>query len=269
MPTIQKFKGIKKKNENGNNMLQKDNQMIAIWGSPGSGKSTLSIKIAKKLAMKKKNVMIVCDDVFCPTVPVVLPTLKEIDRSLGKVFSSPVIDHNIILDNSITVKNNNYIALLGYQKGENVMTYPEYVRERIIDFLILLRHLVDYIIIDCSSMVTENILTAIALEFADKVIRLSTADFKGLSYFQSTLPLLMDRRFKIEEHLKIVSNIKDFQAGDAVGEALRGSKILLPHTIEIEKQYTEGRLFESLIDKNSEEYKEELEKIIQEVFYYG
>lgn len=271
IPTIQKVKGSRKKEENGNDILQKDNQIIAVWGSPGSGKSILTVKIAKELAMKKKNVMIICDDIFCPTIPIILPTLKneEIDRSLGKIFSSPVIDQNIIIENSITIKHNDYIAMLGYQKGENVVTYPEYVRERIIDFLILLRHLVDYIIVDCSSIITESILTATALEFADKVIRLSTADFKGLSYFKSTLPLLMDSRFKVEEHLRVVSNIKDFQAGDAVNDVLRGSKILLPHTFEIEKQYTEGRLFESLIDKNSEGYKEELGKIMKEVFYYG
>lgn len=245
----------------------KDNNLIAIWGSPGSGKTTLSIKIAKELAEKNKNVIIIQDDVFCPTLPIVLPNIKEEDKSLGKIFSNPSIDQEIILNNSITVKNYNHIALIGHQKGENPFTYSEYTKERVMDLLILLRHLADYIIVDCSSILTESILTITALELADKVIRLSTADFKGLSYFKSTLPLLMDSKFKIEEHLRVISNTKEFGANEVINDVLRGSSIFLPNAIEIERQYAEGKLFESLRDKTSLKYKDELNKIMEGVFY--
>ena len=261
-------KKVRKKEKNKINKLElKDNHLIAIWGSPGSGKTTLAVKTAKELAEKKKNVIILHDDVFCPTIPILLPNIKDIDKSLGRIFANPTIDQETILDNSITVKNYDYIALIGHQKGENPFTYPEYTKERVIDLLILLRHLVDYIIVDCSSILTESILTITALELADKVIRLSTADFKGLSYFKSTLPLLMDQKFKSEEHLRVISNTKDFQGVEVVNDVLRGSSIFLPNTLEIEEQYVEARLFESIRDKNSVKYKNELEKIMEVVFY--
>lgn len=186
---------------------------------------------------------------------------------MGKIFANPTIDQDIILNNSITVRNQDYIALIGHQKGENPFTYPEYTKERVIDLLILLRHLVDYIIVDCSSVLTESMLTITALELADKVIRLSTADFKGLSYFKSTLPLLMDSKFKSDEHLRIISKAKDFQGSEIINDVLRGSSIFLPSTIEVEKEFAEGRLFEGLKDKSSIKYKEELEKLMEVVFY--
>lgn len=255
---------IKKNNNNFENEIK--NQVIAVWGSPGSGKTTLSVKMAKELSSKKKNVILIHDDIFCPTIPIVLPSLakENSDKSLGKILAAPNIDQGIILDNSITIKGNNHMALIGHQKGENSLTYPEYVRERTVDLFLLLRHMADYIIIDCSSVITESLLTITALEFADKVIRLTTADFKGLSYFKSILPLLMDNKFKIDKHLKIVSNIKDFQAEDTINDITRGSGVYIPHTIELERQYMEGSLLDNLYDKTSVDYKKTIKDIIKE-----
>lgn len=262
-----KRKKEEKKSKNKNiDVFEKDNQIIAIWGSPGSGKSTLAVKLAKEFADQKKNVILLHDDIYCPTVPIIIPNLSKEDtnKSLGKILTSPNIDQDIILDNCITVKNSNYIALIGHQKGENPLTYSEYVRERTVDLFLLLRHIADYIIVDCSSIITESLLTITALEFADKVIRLSTADFKGLSYFKSTLPLLMDSKFKIEEHLRIISNTKDFQADETINDILRGSSKYIPYTKEVEKQYIEGKLLDSLYDKDSKEYEEIITDIMKE-----
>lgn len=243
-------------------------QMIAVWGSPGSGKTTLAIQIAQELAKEKKNVVLVHDDIFCPTLPVLFPTLEkeQQQKSLGKVLTSPLIDQDLIRDHLVTMKHSNYIAFLGYQKGENPHTYAEYTKEKPTDLLILLRHLADYIVVDCSSIITESLLSATALTMADQVIRLSTADFKGLSYFKSTLPLMMDQTFQTENHLRVVSNVKDYQADQAVNTVLRGASIFLPHTPEIERKHTEGDLFGRLSEKKSRRYNKELGKIMKEVF---
>ena len=77
----------------------------------------------------------------------------------------------------------------------------------------------------------------------------------------------MDQKFKSEEHLRVISNTKDFQGIEVVNDVLRGSSIFLPNTLEIEEQYVEARLFESIRDKNSIQYKNEIEKIMEVVFY--
>ncbi|SHH59091.1 MinD-like ATPase involved in chromosome partitioning or flagellar assembly [Sporanaerobacter acetigenes DSM 13106] len=249
-----------------NSQYKKENQIIAVWGSPSSGKTVTSVKIAKELAARKKNVIVVFDDVFCPSIPVFFPTLEKKEQSIGKVLTSPNIDQEVILENCITpIKNNSYIAFLGYMKGENSLTYAEYTKERVVDLLILMRHLADYIVIDCSSIITESILTICSLEIADKVIRLSTADFKGISYFQSVLPLLIDQRFQLDNHLKVVSNVKDYQAQDTINSAIKGNGIYLQHIDEIERQYTEGCLFNDLNSKEGKDYERIIKEIIQEV----
>ena len=35
---------------------ENENQMLAVWGSPGSGKTTTAVKLAARLAMQKKDV---------------------------------------------------------------------------------------------------------------------------------------------------------------------------------------------------------------------
>ena len=39
-------------------MDEPENQVLAVWGSPGSGKSTVAVKLAKYLAGKKRNVIL-------------------------------------------------------------------------------------------------------------------------------------------------------------------------------------------------------------------
>lgn len=48
-------------------------QILAVWGSPGCGKTTVSVKIAKHLAEKKKNVILVLSDMTLPMMPCICP----------------------------------------------------------------------------------------------------------------------------------------------------------------------------------------------------
>lgn len=246
--------------------FNKDIQMIALWGTPGSGKTTLSVRLAKQLADEKKNVLLIHDDVFCPVLPITFPALPKGDgeKSLGKVLSSPAIDQTLILKNIINLKYSDYIGVLGHQKGENPLTYPEYTKETAVDFILLSKHLVDVVIVDCTSMTTESILTITALEMADKVIRLTTADFKGLSYLKSMLPLLADPKFNIESHLRIVSLVKSFQDKEAVNDIIRGSSIFMPWFDDLLKQELSGRMFETTDKKD---YNAIIRQIMKEVFY--
>ena len=40
--------------------------ILAVWGSPGSGKTTVAVKIAKYLADRKKNVVLLLCDMTAP-----------------------------------------------------------------------------------------------------------------------------------------------------------------------------------------------------------
>ena len=42
--------------------------MLAVWGSPGSGKTVTAVKIAKMLSARKKNVILLLCDMTAPTL---------------------------------------------------------------------------------------------------------------------------------------------------------------------------------------------------------
>ncbi len=75
-------------------------KIIAVWGSPSSGKSTFSIKLAKELASKKKNVIIVFADNNCPVIPTLIQ--KENSKSLGNILSAVNLTKSDILKNLYT-----------------------------------------------------------------------------------------------------------------------------------------------------------------------
>ena len=57
-------------------MANKQKQMLAVWGSPGGGKTVTAVKLALELSKRKKNVVLVFTDVTAPTLPAVVSEKK-------------------------------------------------------------------------------------------------------------------------------------------------------------------------------------------------
>ena len=182
--------------------------MLAIVGSPGSGKTTLAVKLAAEIAKKKKNVIVVCSDPFVPSVPFLLPMDTEQEVSLGALLTAPSLTQNKILEACVPVPANEYISLLGYRMGENLMSYPKVTRERAVEFLVCLRHLADYVILDCTSVFEADVFSILAMEMADRVLRVGTSNLRGISYFKSHAGMLEGRA----DNGKYISAIGNFLA---------------------------------------------------------
>ncbi len=238
------------------------NKIIAIWGNPNSGKTALSIKLAIELSRQKKNVILIHSDYITPAISTVLPLKDTKDQSLGNLLSSVQITQDEILKKCMTLDKNDYLSIMGYLHGENERTYAKYGKENIVDFFILLKHLADHIIIDCCSMVTQDILSRTALELSDQVIRLITPDLKAISYFDSILPLVAERKFNLQNHVKVLSNVKPDMPKDVVSNKFGGISKELVYTEELERQFYEGRLFEHLMEKKSAAYLNMIEELI-------
>ncbi|MDT8716053.1 ParA family protein [Clostridium sp. 19966] len=239
----------------------KNNQIIAVWGNPSSGKTTGAIRIAKEISLKKKNVIVVFCDIFSPMIMTLLPSVKGEEKSLGSILSAPEINQETILSKCITLDKNKYISLLGYTQGENIFTYAEYSKERAVDFLILLRHLADYVVIDCSSVFAYDILSAVSLEMADSVVRFCSSNLKAVSYFNSYLPLLADRKFNLDKHIKVLSNMKVNEPVEQIKELYKGISYEFPFVEELENKFLSRELFNDLNSKDSQEYKEAIRRL--------
>ena len=241
--------------------------VLAVWGSPGSGKTTVAVKIAKYLADKKNNTALLLCDMTAPMLPCVCPPSElECERSLGSVLAAAHVSENLVKHNCVTHKRLSYLTMLGMLKGENEYTYPPYAETQARELIDCLREIAPYVVIDCGSYIANDILSAIALMEADAVLRLANCDLKSVSYLSSQLPLLRDSKWDADKQYKTASNLRPDQAGDHIGQVLGSVAFQLPHSPELEAQYLAGTLLSDLSMKDSRPFRKEIERICGEVF---
>lgn len=232
-------------------------KVISVWGSPGSGKTTFSVKFANEIA-KEKSVIVVFSDTLCPVIPTILDNADN-KKSLGKILSSAQVTKDVILKNCIPVNKN--LGVIGYAEYENIFTYPQFTREKVVDLIDCLKDLADYIIIDLSSNFTTDLLSTTGLEISDKVIRMTSSRLKDICYFNSHLPLLSDIKFKTNKHIKVISNFKSYDAIDELKEVYK-IQATFDYSEEIREQGLCNELFSSLSSKEENKLKSNLSQII-------
>ena len=248
--------------------------VLAVWGSPSSGKTTVAVKLAKYLADHKKNVILVLCDMTAPMLPCICSTSslecqKGSNRpygSLGSILSSAHVTEQIIKDNMITHKKMAHFTMIGMLKGENEYTYAAYSRVQAEELIASLRKIAPYVIIDCSSYIANDILSAVSIMECDSLLRLSNCDLKSISYLSSQLKLLYNNKLNSSKQYKVVSNVKSNHGIEHIAGAIGNIVYQLPYSEEIEEQYLEGDLLANLNLKNSRGFRKEIEKIAEEVF---
>ena len=247
---------------------RQDNQVLAVWGSPSSGKTIMSVKLARYIASQKKNVILVLADMSAPPLPYVCPSTDlESEMSLGNILGAAHVDGNLVKQNAILHKKNEYLTMFAMLKGENAFSYAPYTETQAREFIHALRQLADYIIIDCTSNITNDILSAVSLIESDAVLRLVSCDLKSISYLNSQLPLLLDNKFNANKQYKAASNVSSFQADDEIEQIVGGVNFKIPHSDEVYKQFLAGNLFGGLTEKDSKVSRKVVSKIANEVFY--
>lgn len=112
---------------------ENENQMLAVWGSPGSGKTTTAVKLAARLAMQKKDVALLLCDMNTPMLPCICPPgdLEE-EHSLGSVLAAthtkPLfsIPTHQFLFNAGSIDAKFYTDTLQLEDSEyNLIRYPQ------------------------------------------------------------------------------------------------------------------------------------------------
>lgn len=84
--------------------------VLAVWGSPGSGKTTVAVRLAKYLADRRRNVVLLLCDMTAPMLPCICPASElECERSLGSVLAAAHVSEVLVKNNLVTHKR------LGYQ----------------------------------------------------------------------------------------------------------------------------------------------------------
>ena len=110
--------------------------LIAVWGSPNSGKTTFATKLALSIYDSyQATVVVLYPDLEAPVLPVLFPNEKTEELgSIGVPMSKTEIDTEDIVRNAITLKKRGNLVFLGYRTGDNRFTYPRYGRAKAEDF---------------------------------------------------------------------------------------------------------------------------------------
>lgn len=239
--------------------------LIAIWGSPNSGKTVTTVKLAKAFAAQKLNVLVLCCDALCPSVSTIAPQGADKHHSLGELLSLPTLTQEDLLRYALPLDVSPRIAFLGYKKGDNAFTYASYNRERAVDLLTLARHLADVVLVDCSSFLSADPLSTVTLELADHVVRLHSCDLKSLMFYASYLPLVSDARFRRTSILSVMSNVKQGQDSREYSQVFGGIQVMLPHVPEMEQQAATVRLLDDSSGKEAAVYSKALQLIMAQL----
>lgn len=239
-------------------------KVITIWGSSGSGKSVFSCILAKAFTQDKDKAIIINADFSTPMLPVWLPDqIIETGASIGHVLSSVEIDSALVASKVTILKSFPFIGLMGYSAGENPLSYPEIKYDMALSLIVNASKLADFVVIDCSSSMT-NFFTPAAIDAANVIVRILTPDLKGINYLKAHQPLLMDARFRYDEHMSFAGLARSFHAVEEMGHIIGGWSGVLPYNKEIDRCATEGKMFKA-IDFCSARYMKSLEKIWEAV----
>ena len=247
--------------------MEPDGGILAVWGSPSSGKTVVSVKLAQYLTKKKQDVVLIFADMTTPPVPCICqPSDLDGERSLGSILAATLVTENLVKKNCMFYKKNPHLSVIGMLKGENVFSYPPYEQTQAEELIAQAREIAPFVIIDCSSTIASDILSAVALMEADTVLRLVNCDLKSISYLSSQLPLLKDNKWDAEKQLKVASNVKEQEASSHIGQVVGNVAFQIPHSRELEEQVLAGEMFGELALKESKGFRREIEKIGKEVF---
>ena len=74
-------------------------KIIAVYGNSGSYKTTTALALAKYMASKGTNIILVGADTTKPLIPIAAPLESKFSGSLGKALSALDFDRDMILKN--------------------------------------------------------------------------------------------------------------------------------------------------------------------------
>lgn len=238
-------------------------KLIAIWGSPNSGKTTLAVKLALELDNRKAgNILVLHTDNITPTMPVLFP-FEQDTQSIGHALSAVEISQTDILQTVVVPKGRDNIGFLGYAYGDNQFSYPAFDKEKTVDFLFALKSLADYVIVDCSSQY-NSVLSRAALSVADTTIKLATPELKAISFFLSQMSLFISPEYDLTEAIQglTVTQSGFFQPLEECREYFKNPAFMFPYCQEVQEQILTGEMMKEI---HSKEYRRELEKVIERI----
>lgn len=237
--------------------------MIAVIGSPGSGKTTVTLKLAQELYCATTNgaVIYLSPSLKVPAIGVLFPNYTpDSIFSLGEMLDKTDIYEEDILNHLVTVKSMNNFGCLGYKAGENRFSYPVLTEDKVKSLFDVLHKMAGYVFVDCTEE-ENDLISQYALGVADEVILVLSPDLKSMVYLSSNESVLGSHADRAVRVLNINEN-ELYPPVDDVKSNVRNISFVLPYSKQIRGQHLDGLLYERAKDKK---YRTELSKIVNTI----
>lgn len=238
-------------------------KMIAVIGSPGSGKTTVTLKLAQELYCATTNgaVIYLSPSLKVPAIGVLFPNhTPDSIFSLGEMLDKTDIYEEDILNHLVTVKSMNNFGCLGYKAGENKFSYPVLTEDKVKSLFDVLHKMAGYVFVDCTEE-ENDLISQYALGVADEVILVLSPDLKSMVYLSSNESALGSHADRAVRVLNINEN-ELYPPVDDVKSNVRNISFVLPYSKQIRGQHLDGLLYERAKDKK---YRSELSKIVNTI----
>lgn len=237
-------------------------KMIAVCGSPGSGKSTASLKIAQELYYEKKGtILFLSPDINIPAMAYIFPHSKDSDLfSIGKALDKTSIFKEDVMKQIVSVKTMLNFGFLGYKASENKFSYPRPTEDKVLALFRAMKEIADYSVIDCTSD-PDDLISRMAMTEADSVVQMITPDIKCMGYYSSQADIfnsVADRSIKV----LCICDRDLYLPTDEVKAHFKNIDYTLPYSRPLKQQVITGTLSERLADRK---YREQIAEIAKKV----
>ena len=237
-------------------------KIIAVCGSPNSGKTTAAMKLAQEIYYQNKaTVMYLSPDTRVPGMAYLFPNGKDQELySLGVALDKTDICKEDILRQTVSVKTMQNIGFLGFKLGENRYSYPQPTEDKITQFFSVLRECAEYVVVDCTCD-PDDLISAVAKRDCDVAVQLHTPDMRCIAYYASCVNQFVTVAGKA---LKVL-NVMDNDIYVPINETethFHGMDFKLPYEKNLKHQMITGTISERL---GACKYRAEIEKMVKAV----
>lgn len=226
-------------------------KIIAFYGSPGSGKTTVALKSAIELYCSTKDVRVafVSPDFNVPSIGLLFPNHNPDDiYSLSKILDNTDVTEETLLEHTVSVKSMKDFGFFGLKSGDGEFSFPALNDEKITSLFNALSEYAEYVFVDCSND-SKDFISKRALETSDISVRMITPDTKGMSW----LSVNKDLHGKIEGasifNIVSVTDRDLFIPTEEVCTKFNSILVVMPYSRNLKQQMLDGRMYERFNDK--------------------
>lgn len=227
--------------------------LTAVWGSSGSGKSTVALALGAVLAKRGEDTLVIGTDACTPSLALYLPNHTSLtpNHSIGGLLELTDPTEGSLKDRIHQHPKSDRLFFMGHVSGEAPAISCKPPERGAVTGLV---HLLQaspfrHVLLDCASNPAFDTLTLYALEAAAVVLQVLTPNVKGCEFRKAQLSWMgTGDVFHPERHIKVSNLAYPFSPREEAAALCGGFEISLPYARQAAERMAAGELLAGFTD---------------------